>query len=106
MHRRVEPRTPQAGTGTLNDPQRLEELEQRRRLSELNARLPPKTTFNQVLAGAPPEARRHKLKRPLSKEKLRPNPKCQPASFGFSVDDDELLLGDEPRKKEKIIVKG
>ncbi len=98
--RRVEPRNFQVGTGMLNDPDRLEDIAHQLQQSELNARLPPKTKFKEVL-NATPQAKGPPKKRPLSKEKLRPgaaHPSQQMVGFGTETDDE-----DEP--KEKIIVK-
>jgi hypothetical protein len=97
--RRVERRNFQVGTGMMNDPERLEELAHQRQQSELNARLPPKTSFREVLAAPAAAGPPRKRKRPLSKEKLRPTA-AHPAQqmVGFGVDDDDAPKG-------KIVVK-
>jgi hypothetical protein len=98
--RRVERRNFQVGTGMLNDPERLEELESMKQQRELNARLPPKVTFQQVLTARPVKPK-PKPKRPVSKEKLRPTA-AHPAQamVGFGTDDDELN-----ESVQKIVVK-
>ena len=87
-----------SGTGMLNDPERLRELEERQHHSDLNARLPPKTKFREVLRAPPKDAGQKKVKRqrPVTDEKLRPSA-AHPAqrATGFFSEDDELaeILG-------------
>ncbi|MCC6807146.1 MAG: hypothetical protein IT381_06960 [Deltaproteobacteria bacterium] len=90
----------------MNDPERLREIEEQRHHSELNARLPPKTTFKQVIT-APAKAKpKKKPKKPVSDEKLRPtaqHPVQQMVGFGDDRDEvDELL---EDGERQKIVVK-
>lgn len=104
MHRRVEPRNFHVGTGMLNDPERLEDLEMRKQQSELNARLPPKVKFAAVLSAEKPAGAKPKRARPKTKDKLRPTgPAQQFVGFGSLDDDDDLNV--EPKKPGKVVVK-
>ena len=86
----------------MNDPERLEELAMRKQQSELNARLPPKVKFKQVLDAAPPVAGRPKRNRPKSDQKLRPSaPAQQFVGFGVEPDADDPLAD----RKQKVVVK-
>lgn len=107
-HRRVESRHALIGSGALNDPDRLEELERRRRLSESRSPLPPKVKFGQVLAATPlPKAQKAQdpfKKRPLSKKKYHENyaqPGVDGAGFGKMDDDFE-----EPAAGPVVVIKG
>jgi hypothetical protein len=105
MHRRVERRDFHIGTGMLNDPDRLEELEMRKQQSELNARLPPKIKFGQVMAAQKPTAGKPKRNRPKSDAKLRPSGPSQ-QFVGFGSEDDSDEIDDVPKaKRAKVIVK-
>ncbi len=90
----------------LNDPERLRELEERQHHSDLNARLPPKTRFMQVLNAPTKHERRATRERPRSEEKLRPtarHPAQQMVGFADTKDElDELL---EDGEKSRIVVK-
>lgn len=95
-----------SGTGSMNDPERLREIEEQRHNKELNARLPPKTTFKQVMATPQQANPKKKPKRPVSDEKLRPtsqHPVQQMVGFGDERDEiDELL---EDGERPKIVMK-
>jgi len=106
MNRRVERNNIMSGTGMMTDPERLREIEEQQHHSELNARLPPKTTFRQVLNAPPKAGGPSKRERPKSKEKLRPtaqHPAQQMVGFSDGKDEiDELL---EDGEKARIVLK-
>lgn len=90
----------------MTDPERLREIEEQRHHSELNARLPPKTTFKQVINEPRKAGPKKKPKRPVSDQKLRPtaaHPAQQMVGFADTKDEiDELL---EDGERPKIVVK-
>lgn len=90
----------------MTDPERLREIEEQKHHSELNARLPPKTTFKQVISTPRKATGKKKPQRPVSDEKLRPtaaHPAQQVVGFGEVKDEIDELLEDGERKK--IVVK-
>jgi hypothetical protein len=104
--RRVERRNVMTGTGMMTDPERLEEIEEQRHHSELNARLPPKTTFKQALH-APQKSRvSNKPKRPVSDEKLRPTSQhAMQQMVGFADHKDEIDELLEDGERPRVVVK-
>lgn len=107
VHRRVELRNHLSGTGSLNTPERLDELEKQKQHSELNARLPPKTRFSAVMQSkAQPVNVPNKRSRPLSKQKFGPSSGHAAVGFGASSDIEDDYLSDTPPAHSKVIFKG
>jgi len=106
MGRRVERQNIMSGTGMMTDPERIRELEEQQHKSDLNARLPPKTTFRQTLNAPPKVESSSKRERPKSSELLRPSaqhPGQQMVGFADGRDEiDELL---EDGERARIVIK-